>query len=445
EIESIPEKDTIANYNQYILNKLEEFKINEKILHIYKETKDEKLLLKNLSGLNKIKEILSSIEILPLFEGEISLKQYYLILEEYLEEETIIEEGNIKGVSVLNPINSRGILKDVIFITGLSQGSYPPLQKSNYFLNEENYRELKTIGIDTKSYMERLSNESLKFASIISSCRDRLYLSYNRGHGDIGLPSMFLDNLLELFVDSEDINIEHVGLKYLIKKDITNITNVKDFTRYLLYDFYNNKNLDSNGYNIYENLDKNILNSLEGKVEGEFYRNKESFNKYNGFLEEDMILKDVNVNINNVFSISYLESYSRCPYAFMLNRLFGIETMERDWEEDRPMDIGTIYHEALRHYYEYYLEEIKGYILEEKEFNIGETTDYLRKIVDEYAKQYEFDLELRKDLLIVENIISRLKDFIEEDIKRLYKHKLLPYKFEVDFGNEPKFYIENEE
>src|SRR5699024_3893206 len=212
EIESIPEKDTIANYNQYILNKLEEFKINEKILHIYKETKDEKLLLKNLSGLNKIKEILSSIEILPLFEGEISLKQYYLILEEYLEEETIIEEGNIKGVSVLNPINSRGILKDVIFITGLSQGSYPPLQKSNYFLNEENYRELKTIGIDTKSYMERLSNESLKFASIISSCRDRLYLSYNRGHGDIGLPSMFLDNLLELFVDSEDINIEHVGL-----------------------------------------------------------------------------------------------------------------------------------------------------------------------------------------------------------------------------------------
>lgn len=446
EINTIPKKDNIGNYNQYIVNKFKEFNIKEKIINIYKTIKDERLFLKDLSGVNKMEDILSEIQSLPLFIEDISLEEYYIILKEHLDEEIIIEEeGNINGINILNPVNSRGIYKDVIFITGLSQGSYPVLQETNYFLNEENLNTLKYIGIDSKSYIERLSNEEIKFASMIASCKDKLYLSYIRGDGDISLPSMFLDDLLELIIDKEKINNNYVDLRYLIKKDINSITNIKDLIRHLLYKFYNNKDFHFNNYNYPKNIDNKIFDLIYEKIKGEFYREKEYFNRYNGLLEEKNIIKDVISSINNVFSISYLESYSTCPYAFMLNNLFEIKPMERDWEDYRPIDIGIIYHEVLKTYYEYYLKDIEKHVLKEKEFNIEETRNYLEEMVYNYALEYEFNLESKKSLLILENIISKLKEFILEDLKRLSRHQLLPYEFEVDFGNKPKFYIENED
>ena len=207
ELLEIPKMDTILNYNKYLLNILDKYQVVGEILERYKENQNEELFLRDLRAVNKIKEILDNMEKIPLYNEDLSIEDYYFILEEYLKEEEVLEiQGNLNGVHILNPVNSRGINKEVIFLTGLSQGSYPSLSNNSYFINDYNIKELKKIGINTKSYIERLSNEILKFASIVSSCKEQLYLSYSSGYEDISIPSMFLDELLELFKEDEDKN-----------------------------------------------------------------------------------------------------------------------------------------------------------------------------------------------------------------------------------------------
>ena len=447
ELLEIPKMDTILNYNKYLLNILDKYQVVGEILERYKENQKEELFLRDLRAVNKIKEILDNMEKIPLYNEDLSIEDYYFILEEYLKEEEVLEiQGNLNGVHILNPVNSRGINKEVIFLTGLSQGSYPSLSNNSYFINDYNIKELKKIGINTKSYIERLSNEILKFASIVSSCKEQLYLSYSSGYEDISIPSMFLDELLELFKEDEDKKLEriHIKLDYLVKKQIQDISNKKDLGYYFLYKYFNEENINPNLYKLQEEINKGQIDLINRKIQGEISRSGDEYDEYSGVLEDEIIIEDIKDNLNDVFSISYLESYSRCPYYFMLNNLLEVEEMERDYEEYSPIDIGSIYHEVLRHYYQYYLIDIKEHIAEIKVFNIEDTLNFLREITYGYASQYELDLEKKKDLLIVENIVDRLMEYIHEDLARLSKWKLIPWEFEVDFGKNPRFIIQKE-
>lgn len=412
ELLEISTEDTVENHNRYLVYLLNKFQVVEKILSRYRESREEKLFLRDIRGIDKLYEVFDNLKEIPFLEEKISLEDYYFILEEYLRQEEILEsEGDLKGISILNPVNSRGIQKDVIFITGLSQGNYPILDNNSYFINDYNMRELRKIGVEIESYMERLNNEILKFSSIVALCKDRLYISYSRGYEDTCIPSMFLDELLGLSTEEEIkyASID-VGLDYLIRKHI-------------------------------EPWKKSKIHS---KLQGERRRREESGSSYSGLLTREDIVKDIHGYLNDVFSISYLESYSRCPYYFMLKNLLNIDEMERDYETYDPMDIGSIYHEVLRHYYQYNLKSIEESVKESSRFCVEDTFELLENLVYRYSRQHGLELDRKRDLLIVENIIDRLKNFIIEDLKRLSNWRLVPYGFEIDFGKKQEFIIEVE-
>ncbi len=47
-----------------------------------------------------------------------------------------------------------------------------------------------------------------------------------------------------------------------------------------------------------------------------------------------------------------------------------------------------------------------------------------------------------KDILIIDIALNRLTDFLEKDVDRIIKDKMIPYEFETDFGIKEPFYIE---
>lgn len=440
----MPSKDTILNYNRNLQSILEDYNLKENVIIRHRETKDGALFLRDLRTITKIEEVLEKMDILNFFKEEISLEDYYYLMIDYLEEETVVEtQGNIKGVHILNPTNSRGSIKDIIFITGLGQGSYPSLDKSNYFINDYNLRDLKAIGIDVKNYMERLSNEGLKFASIVASCTSKLYLSYSSGYDETTIKSIFLDEILSLFKeDDNDINEVKINLDYLVKKSMDHVTNYDDLTKYLLKSYSKDEIPDISIFTQYNNLFPNKLNSINNKILSEVHRYQDIYDEYRGVIKDKNALEDIKSSKPKEYSISFLESYSKCPYFFMLNNLFKIQEMEREYEEYSPLDIGNLYHDVLSRYYKIYTNDIEKKLKGMGEFSFDSTIDTLKGIVYKSAEEVGLRTDSSKDNLIIEISLNRLTNFLEKDVDRIIKEKMIPYGFEIDFGSKEPFFIE---
>lgn len=257
---------------------------------------------------------------------------------------------------------------------------------------------------------------------------------------------MFLDELLSLFKGEEikdKVDFIDVDLGYLLKTKIDEITTKRELSNYLLYSYYNgHKDLDC--IKLHNSLLPDKFSNIKKKIKSEVKRKDKDFNEYSGKLEDKSILEDIKEVNNKVFSISYLESYSKCPYAFLLNNVFQIQEMERDYISYSPIDIGNVYHQVLRHFYLKYKDDIIDSIKQNKGFNLDNALDNLKTLTIKYSNEAGFDLSLRKDLLIVENIYDRLVEFIKEDFKRFYnsKEQIIPYDFEVEFGKYHDFKID---
>lgn len=451
EINIIPQTSSMEDYRIIFLEILEKFEIDKLPIKQYKNTDDYGIFIKDLKIIEELRNCVNQSIELSLINDNISLEDYYDSLMDYLDEIEIIEEpGNLMGVKIFDPINIRGFKNKIVFIVGLSQGNYPNLKGDNFFLKEVNQSQFKNMNIDFKNYEDRYNNESLKFASIISTCNNSLYLSYSGSSENegIGIPSMFLDEIYALLQgDKIEDKIEtlNVNLDYIIKDDISKITNNKDLSNFLLHNYFNENNVNEEYYHIHNKIFGNKLSRVNSKLNSEIGRLTKVFDNYRGKLSEKEILEDININMaGRTYSISFLESYSKCPFYFLLNNYFKIEKLERDVEEYNPIDIGSIYHLALRWFYLSYSEEIKDKVINGVDFPNEDSVNRLRNMLENTFVEYGFDLKLNKNRSILESTIDKLVAFIIADINRLSnpKDKLLPYEFELEFGRKNIFEIE---
>ena len=453
EINKIPISSSIEQYKNIFLGLLEEFEIDQIPIEQYKITNDYQCFIKDLKVIEELRKIINKSTEISLINTKISLQEYYDILVDYFDEINITEEpGNIMGVKIFDPINIRGFNNKIVFIVGLSQGNYPNLKGDNFFLKEVNKTVLKKMNIDFKSYEDRYNNESLKFTSIISTCNKSLYLSYSCGseNEEIGIPSMFLDEVYSLIKgekSEEKIETLNINLDYIIKDSINKVTNNKDLSNFLLHSYFNENNINEDYYHIHNNIYGDKLTKVNSKLNSEIGRSTNVFDNYRGKLTNKEIIEDINFKMQGkVYSISFLESYSKCPFYFLLNNYFKVEELERDIEEYSPIDIGSIYHLSLKWFYLNFKDEIKDKVLNGIDFPNNNSISELRSILENTFKEYSFDLNLNRNKIILESTLDKLEAFIIADMDRLSisKDKLLPYNFELEFGKDNKFEIEIE-
>ena len=442
--QGINDRDKIHNYNRLFLEMLNRFKTANNILNKFSILKDYDIYHRDLLTLEKLKNILLKMDEIAVIQEEMTIEDYYLSFENYLIEESIIErEESVNGLKILNPINARGLSFRFLFIVGLSQEEYPRINNNSFFLSDDNHNILKSIGIDIKDYSERFSNEALKFSTLFSMCRERLYISFNENSQESGndIPSMFLDEILSRINGDElkeKVVYTNIELDYLISGDIDKVSCEKDFTNTLLYKYYN-KEIEDKYIVLHEKNYINKLNDINKITEVQIQRFNDEFNEYRGLLNDlnikDIIMKDLK---DKIYSISYLEAYSKCPYFFLLNNYFNVEEMGRRVEDFNPIDIGTIYHQVLNNYFNIYKDALIANI---QTFDVEDTKDNLKELVLKYGSMAGYNTEIKKDLLIIENIYLRLMNFIKEDINRLYisEDNIIPWEFEVEFGKDTPF------
>ena len=454
EANTIPARATVVEYVNLALEIIQKYKVEEGILNIYKRTKDYNLANRDFSALNKLKEILNSISgILSAIEEEVTLEDFIDILSSYLQNESIVEiQGNIDGLDILTPITARGRKYQVLFVIGMSQGHYPNIMHKSFFFKEDNYKDLKYIGLDVKNYYEILDKEALMFTNIIASCSQVLYLSYSEDstEDEKSIESIFLDEVFNrLKGDKKEAKakLEAIEIDYLFKERAEDISTERELLEYILRK-HTEGNLDKELLNTYGSIDRNVFEEINMKIKCELYRDREDFNEYKGFIADDNVKEDLyNIHKDKVYSISYLETYGQCPYRFLLSKVLDVEEMEREYEEFTALDLGVAKHELLKEYYLEYYEQIKDYILYDKDFNIDETYNFILQGLEEKIAAGSTRIDYLERKLIVLNGANQLLEFIANDINRMkgYKSKVLPYGFEVPFGKDRVFEIKCED
>ena len=435
----IPDRGGIEEIVDILIDIIDSYNIIEKINKIYRETEDYSIFHRDMSSLSKLKQVLERIKLeIPLIYNDIDLEDFYNLLLRYLEREIVIGIlGDSKGVNILTIPLLRGLKFQALFITGLVEGKYPKLKEENFFFKEDNYYNLKKIGFNVENFYEKLDKESLGFVIAITRCTKLLYLSYpeNSLKDEVNIPSIFLDELISLFPE-EKINIIELDMDYLIKNDFKEITTEKELINHLLYRYFEGEEV-TNYIKMLNSIDDSILAKINEKVECEIYRNKEEFNKYNGFIGDRSIEEDLKLNKkDSVFSITHFETYGKCPYKFLMERILKLEGMERFVEEFTPLDKGNIFHQVLKDYYSLYRKHMKLHIMGEKIFEVENTLPEINKRIEKILENNGIKTTNKLWCIRIENMSNTILNLIKKDLDRLSasRYKMVPYDFEVEFG-----------
>ncbi len=228
-------------------------------------------------------------------------------------------------------------------------------------------------------------------------------------------------------------------MSYSISSKIEDSTCMNDFTNSLLYNYFGDK-LDRDYITLHNKMDPGTLLEINEKTKIQLRRAESTLNHYSGKLDDRDIIEILGNDLGDmVYSISYLEGYSQCPYRFMLNNYFKVEEMGREVEAHTPIDMGSIYHGVLFNYYNKYKKELEKDL---DGFDFHGTLDYLRGVTFKECAAKGYKEDVKSELLIIENIYLRLSNFILEDIIKLKKEKRIPCEFEVEFGRNDDFALE---
>lgn len=433
----------IKEYNQYLKNIIKKYNIQKKINNIINYSQDK--FYKNTKILIRLNEILDEIEMVSELLGEINIEEYYnLLVSKFKEEEISKINGKSKGIQVLDLIDVRGIDYRAGYILGLSENNYPSIREDNFFINDKNYKSLKNMNIDVKNYKYKLENEIIKFSTLISSLQEEINFSYSKGVENESIASMFLDEIKRIV--AKDINFINVSFDYMIKKKVEELTTKEELTSYILKSYYEDKEIDKRYIYYHNSIFENKFKKIQTKIQSDYNRSLKDFDEYSGILTGNQnIIKELEENHKEkVYSSSYLERYTNCPFSFLLGRILKIDEYAEASKEYDPIIIGNIYHSVLKDFYTKYTDEIKQSVIENIIFELEDKKEYLLELVLKHGLEYELDLSTKSKELLTKNIKSKIYSFIEVDMERIQTHKLIPYEFEKDFGYKNKVAIYEE-
>lgn len=447
-VSQLPTEGASENFIQGILKLLHYYDLEEGIKSVYKITKDYSILQRDVMALSKFKQILERVKSISelAYENNITIREFYNILTRLLSDETIIiAQRNTKGVSILTPSTARGLRYRALFILGLTQGEYPYISDNNWFFRDEDYQMFKDMGLDIKTYKEKLDKESLLFTVAITRPTDILVLSYpeSTNGADVSIPSMFLDELLNLFKGEnikDKIDYTFLTMDYLLKEKIEDTTHERELLRHLLYNHYLGKDIKE----YLKMIDNMELNEIVDRITCEIRRYEREFNEYDGLIGDEKIRQDIiNYFKDKKFSISQLETYAKCPFRFLYERLLKVEGIEREIEEFSALDRGNIYHEVLAIYYKNHVDDFREHIVNGNKFDVESTGEEVADITRQVINNYGISKLNKIWELRIEMITRKVISLVKADLSRLekYKIKLLPHEFEVKFGYNKDFVV----
>lgn len=321
-----------------------------------------------------------------------------------------------------------------LYLMGTTDGIFPLISKDDGILNDEDRSNLADNGIevDIDSKTKTFEEQFLVYRALTSTKRTLTVTYPIADHeGKTLRPSVIVSRLKKIFPNiknesylndtkyetSEEI-IENITSKAPIFNDL--IKSIKDYEeeKYIdlvwldTYRYYlNDKEYHVRAKNIVDGL--NYTNQVK-KVESEKIR--ELYN-------------------NKLFSVSRLEKYAQCPFAYFIQ--YGLKAKERKEFEFTPPDFGTFIHNIL----DKFSKQLSKDNLDWRDITFEYISERVTEIVDELISKipgYILESSARYKYLAyrLKNMLVSSISIISHQIK---KGSFDPTDYEVGFGGNGKY------
>lgn len=443
--EGAGEENLISAHGEFVLGLLDSLELDRYVMENSSLVRDWRWEINQLNALNAFRDIVQDMVRMDYIDWELSFKDFMDILRDYtLEKELIIQNPATNGIELLNPTNGRALGRDHKFVIGLNKSQYPSLDENNFLFAPKSLERLKGGGVKHLDYREKFENELLKISSIIGSTEESLYLgTSSSAGGEEDLPSIFLARIIRTAGNRDGrSNIIHEEIEYetFINSSLDELSSKEDFNRLALWRYYQDR-LEPEELAYFLQNSRELKDRVNRRLHSEYRRSSGQLDKYSGVLNSESVGDIIDRRIKDrVYSVSYIEDYIKCPYAFLLGRLFKIEETPREWQETKPLDRGQIFHGVLCSYYRKYRDDLER---DPQAFQVEETRDYLRSLVIREARAYGLNNISGGERLFIQSMEETLMGYVSADIDRMKasKVKVTPYLMEREFGEDRSFRI----
>lgn len=333
-----------------------------------------------IASLHEIIAELAEIgEVFP--EWEMSLEEFIALLEGVLSAGTqSIPHGWGGGIRLFTPQEARGLRFAVTLITGLNEGLFPAVSSSGWVMGEKELAHWRKKGFPLPSMAEELSMERLAFHNALHSAADALILSCCETDeaGQPLNPSSFWEDIRSLLPEVQ------------VKRPVRGF----DPTYFVLPPMTGKE----------EDVDCKIRAERGRRI------GVPSYNGILGEAERRALEKDFTAT---PLSVTALEEYAGCPFAFYCGRLLRITALEEPALIPDRIEEGSIYHQALKDFFRRHRGEA---------LVAGEYSSYLnemRKLIDKYYPRPPDNSPPMLTHLIDlgrETIFTRLSRLVREEI-----------------------------
>ena len=378
----------------------------------------------NIKGITTLLDLIK--EIFKLFELEYGKNKKFPLSFFLANLKTAVSSSrfNVKekpgyGVQITNLEEIRGLKFEYLFISGLCDGDLPTRYSPEIFFS----------GSYRKNEMIHQTEERYRFYQSLCSWTKHLYLTYPLQEDKKELvESNFLNEFGNLF---------DTGLKN--EKDYSgSIYSKEELMVYLSQNKFESfpENLDTTGLNIDYGRIKKSINIDELRRFQPF-----GTSEYTGWISNALNESDGDVLTDfkfKKFSISQLETYAKCPYKYMAERILKLKPIQEPTEDIEALEMGSLLHNILYKFYKQITG--KGIILADAD---EDHLNFAEKLMFEIAERIIDDANFHSPLTFYEKekVLgingdrknSILYKFLQEEADN--KMGFIPEFFEFNFGD----------
>lgn len=318
------------------------------------------------------------------------------------------------------------------FIVGLDESKFPEkIVQDSILLDEERVK----VNPDLELSSDRLRKNIYEMAALIAGLRGKVTFSYSTYDVREDRKSFPSSILLQVFrIKEGNPHADYNTLQQVLGQPVVSSGFEHELDQ---TDWWLNKLVDGV-------LLKNGLVAVEGYFsclkEGLIAfgkRTSDEFSEYDGKVKVESKEVDPRVNKSLVMSCSRIETIAKCPFAYFLKYLIGVNKPD---ESEKDLTIwldsaqkGTLLHEVFRGFIEEMSEE-------KKELNFDQQRQVITGILEKTVQEFKEEIPPPSEV-VFQNEFTQLKRDVEVFLKINESLETKPVKWEISFGEKEEIKV----
>jgi ATP-dependent helicase/nuclease subunit B len=348
------------------------------------------------------------------------------------------------GVRLLDVWSSRALSFPVVVLPGLNHGLWPRPESRHLLDTPENRGSLQAAGLLITTREEQLAEERFLFYMAVTRASRQLILSRPAAddEGRPQLASVFWNELQRLATGAE-------GAPTVVQVSANDVdlrpeeaASREELRRVVFARLTSGTKHSADLLDAWMGVDSAAPALLASTAVIHERESSEPFGRFDGVLSAPDIVSELAAEFpaRHVFSTSRLEDYVQCPFRFLAITVLGLEPRELPEEYFLEADVGDIYHEALRRFYQVRLTAGQTQLTKvSPEVLHREMDEAVRRVFAEREATGEGGLPALW-MIQQEEILRCLSDYVDEELERCRASSwaIEPRFLEWAFGSKPR-------